>query len=84
MKEPLRKADPDGFDSTPQHVFDDTIVDSTGELEELWEGIQDVYLEAERCHNLHKDENAWLEVVRAMLKISGMGTIKDMLEVISV
>ena len=84
MKEPLRKADPDGFDSIPQHVFDDTIVELTRDLEKLWEGIQDVYLEAERCHNLRKDENAWLEVVRAMFKISGMGTIQDMVEVISV
>jgi hypothetical protein len=41
MKEPLQKADPDGFDSTQQHVFDDIIVDSIRELEELWEGIQD-------------------------------------------
>ncbi|MCJ1476734.1 hypothetical protein MMC13_005403 [Lambiella insularis] len=84
LEDPLRKADPDGFDSLPQHVFDDTVVDFSGELEKLWEGIQDIYLEAERCHNLHKDENAWLEVVRAMFRISGMGTIKDMVEVISV
>jgi hypothetical protein len=65
-------------------MFDESAIDPPGAAEALWEQIHDLYLMAERCHNHHKDENAWVEVVRAMLKIAGIGSTNAMLEINSV
>jgi hypothetical protein len=80
----LKEFDADGFDSIQPHMFDDTANTLTEEIEELWEGVHNIYLEAERCHNHHKDEHAWIEVARNMLKVSDMGRKEDMIEIDSV
>lgn len=65
-------------------MFDPTITALTPELEDLFRQVGNIYLQAERCNNHHKDENAWVEVVRSMLKISNMGRPEDMIEINSV
>jgi hypothetical protein len=57
-------------------MFDESAMDPPGAVEAFWEHIHDLYLMVERCHNHYKDENAWLEVVRAMLKIASRGGTK--------
>ena len=69
------------YESIPLHMFDESAMDPPRAAEALWEHIHDLYLMAERCHNHHKGENAWVKAVRAMLKIAGMGTIENMLEI---
>ena len=65
-------------------MFDPTVTVSTPDVGELLKQVRDVYLQAERCNNHHKDENAWVEVVRSVLKISNMGRPDDMIEINSV
>lgn len=65
-------------------MFDPTITTSTPELKDLFQQVRDIYLQAERCNNHHKDENAWVEVVRSALRISNMGRPEDMIEINSV
>ena len=66
------------------HMFDDSETIMTHEMERLWDRIHKIYLTAERNHNHRKDESAWIDLVRKMLEISGMGGIEDMVEVDSV
>jgi hypothetical protein len=84
VKARMQELDADGFDSLQPHMFDDAATTLTKEIEDLWEKVHNIYLEAERCHNHHKDESAWVELVRNMLKISGIGRVEDMLEINSV
>lgn len=44
-------------------MFDKDGNTRTKELEDMWQQIHSVYVEAERCH---KDENAWIKVVCTM------------------
>jgi len=46
--------------------------------------VRDIYLQAERCDNHHKDENVWVEVVRSAFRISNVGYPEDMIEINSV
>lgn len=63
----LRRTDPDGFEYIPENIFDEDAKVMTKELEDMWQQINSVYVEAERCQKHHKDENAWVKVVCAML-----------------
>lgn len=56
----------------------------TKELEGMWQRLDSVYVEAERCQKHHEDESAWIKVVCAMLGIAGIGDTNDMLEINSV
>lgn len=56
----------------------------SGELDSLWNDIQDIYYEANACSNQLKDENAWVEVVRSVLRLAGMHTLSKDLELNSV
>ena len=62
-------------------MFDHEAKIKTREIERTWGKIHEIYLEAERCHNHHKDENAWVEVVRQVLRMAGLGSIDGMIEV---
>jgi hypothetical protein len=53
----------------------------TPALQKRWAQIETVYREAERCGRYHKDENAWTEVVRLVLKAAIGDAPMDMLEV---
>jgi len=57
---------------------------TTKELDSLWEDIQDVCYEANACSNLLKDENAWVQVVRSVLRLAGMHALSKDLELNSV
>ena len=65
-------------------MFDHEARIETEELKHTWVQIHEIYLEAERCHNHHKDENAWVEVVRQVLRMAGMGRVNAMIEINSV
>jgi hypothetical protein len=54
------------------------------ELDSLWRGVKEIYHEANACSNLLKDENAWVEVVRSVLRLAGMHTLSSNLELNSV
>ena len=81
MQAELQKADPDGFDDIPENMFHGSVETLTPDIELLWRQIHSVYIEAERCQNHHKDENAWVDVVRSVLKTAGSGDPNDMLEI---
>ena len=80
----LQRLDPENFDLIPAHMFDETVKQPTPELQELCDRIDNIYVEAERCHNHHKDEAAWTEVVRAVLRSCEVGGRQHMLEINSV
>lgn len=65
-------------------MFHDHHGQTTKELDSLWDDIQEVYYEANACSNLFKDENAWVEVVRSVLRLAGMHTLSKDLELNSV
>lgn len=54
------------------------------ELDSLWQDIKEIYHEANACSNLLKDENAWVQVVRSVLRLSGMHALSRDLELNSV
>lgn len=64
-------------------MFGDTFI-ATENLDAYWEKVKGVYTEAERCHNSHKDENAWVEIVRAVFRAAGLTSPSSALEVNSV
>lgn len=65
-------------------LFDGDDIYTTEQLDALWIQIQQVYNEASICHNRHKDENAWVQVVRSMLYMTGLHSTSVDLEVNSV
>lgn len=71
MQNDLRAVDPEGFEDIPSHALGSC--ESESAAKELWQTIHNVYTEAERCHNHRKDESAWVEVVRSVLKLAGFG-----------
>lgn len=79
----LRAADPDGFDSIPVTAFNDDTNMSAEAIDKLWETVRSIYTEAERCNNHHKDENAWVEVVRSVWK-AALGPFSNILEINSI
>jgi hypothetical protein len=79
----LRDAAPDEFEDIDDAMFADGFRSANG-LEAYWEKVQGLYNEAERCHNSHKDENAWVEVVRCVFRAAGLNATGSMLEVNSV
>ena len=84
MQSYIRAADPDGFENIPEIMFNDSETTLTPELQNLWKQASSVCLEAERCQSHYKDENAWIDVVRSVLKLAGIGNSTDMLEINSV
>jgi hypothetical protein len=54
------------------------------EQERLWTQVHSVYIKAQRCGNDCRDENEWIQVVRSVLEVAGIGSITDMLEIVSV
>ena len=62
-------------------MFDRGQTDATADDEKRWREIEDIYSEAEACQKYHKDESAWTEVVRLVLKAAGIGARTDMLEI---
>jgi hypothetical protein len=77
----LQAADPDGYEDIPRTVFDESRTDMTPDLEDRWKQIEAIHSEAERCQHYQKDENAWTEVVRLVLKAAGVAAPMDMLEI---
>jgi len=71
MQAHLHAADPGGYDDIPSHGFQDGT--DAADAVELWKHIYSVHIEAERCHNHRKDESAWVEVVRSILKLADFG-----------
>lgn len=65
-------------------MFDDCAETLTNDHKDLWKRVHSIYIEAERCQNHHKDENAWVEIVRSVLRAAGLGNPEDMLEINSV
>lgn len=65
-------------------IFYDCHGYTTKELDSLWEDIQDVYSKAIICSNLLKDENAWVQVVRPVLRLAGIHALSKNLELNSV
>jgi hypothetical protein len=41
------------------------------ELDILWGSVKEIHHEANACSNLLKDENAWVQVVRSVLRMTG-------------
>ncbi|KFY66354.1 hypothetical protein V496_02105, partial [Pseudogymnoascus sp. VKM F-4515 (FW-2607)] len=80
----LRKIAPDEAIVLHEAMFHDNHGLATKELDSLWGDIQEVYYEANACSNLFKDENAWVEVVRSVLRLAGMRTLSKDLELNSV
>lgn len=65
-------------------MFDEDAKTMIKELEDMWQGIDPVSAEAERCQKHRKDENTCVKVVCAILGIVGMGSKDDVLEMNSV
>lgn len=65
-------------------MFDKNHTHTKEDLISLWRGVKDIYHEANACSNLLKDENAWVEVVRSVLRLAGMHTFSSKLELNSV
>ncbi|KAH6661864.1 hypothetical protein B0J14DRAFT_663144 [Halenospora varia] len=80
----LRKIAPDEAIVLHEAMFHDHHGYTTEELDSLWEDIQDVCYEANACSNLLKDENAWVQVVRSVLRLGGMHALSKDLELNSV
>ncbi|KAH9204357.1 hypothetical protein DL95DRAFT_398581 [Leptodontidium sp. 2 PMI_412] len=78
----IRLASPNEWSDLPEDIFgsDDGIPD----LDRYWGDVDRIYVEAERCQNRHKDENAWVTVVRAVLDMMEEYSHDKMLEVNSV
>lgn len=53
---------------------------SPEELERLWGKVQTVYNQAKDCFNEHKDENAWIEVVKMVWRAVSKGLEWDTAE----
>jgi hypothetical protein len=78
----IRLASPNEWSDLPEDIFgsDHGIQD----LDRYWGDVDRIYVEAERCQNRHKDENAWVTVVRAVLDMMEEYSHDKMLEVNSV
>jgi len=59
--------------------YDETAL-SSEELERFWGKVQKVYNEAKDCFNEHKDENAWIEVVKTVWRAATMDSEWDTAE----
>ena len=81
---PHCKIAPDEAIILHEAMFHDHHGYTTKELDSLWEDIQDVCYEANACSNLLKDENAWVQVVRSVLRLAGMHALSKDLELNSV
>lgn len=62
-------------------MFDESQREMTPDLQNRWRQVEAIYSEAERCMLYHKDENAWTEVVRLVLKAASGDAPNDMLEI---
>jgi hypothetical protein len=81
LKAYLQAADPEGFEDLPRSMFDESETEMSQDLENRSKQIENIYSEAERCQKYHKDENAWNEVVRLVLRAAGVDAPTDMLEI---
>jgi hypothetical protein len=79
LQNELRAVDPGGYEDIPAHAFETCGSDLAAK--ELWQAIHSVSIEAERCHNYRKDESAWVEVVRSVLKLAGFGYTAGQFEI---
>jgi hypothetical protein len=57
---------------------------TTEELDPFWADIRNICYEANACSNLLKDENAWIQVVRSVLRLADMHALSTDLELNSV
>jgi hypothetical protein len=48
---------------------------------QLWQHVYAIYTKAERSHNCHKDESAWIDVVRAVLRAADLESQGSILEI---
>lgn len=78
----LRELAQDEFEDMDDTMFGDNF-HTTESLHTYWEKIQSVHIEAERCYNSHKDENAWVEVARSVFGAAGLVTSSSVLEISS-
>ncbi|KAK5018655.1 hypothetical protein BJ546DRAFT_1080218 [Cryomyces antarcticus] len=77
LKERLRAADPDGFDDVPSSAYIHNDLMTPVEVDRLWEQTRLIYRDARRCNNRRKDESAWVDVVRTVLRTPGAGAGAD-------
>lgn len=77
----LKTADPDGYDDIPFSAFSDVNRSSEHEVAQLWQHVYAIYAKAERSNNCHKDESAWVDVVRAVLQAADLENPGSMLEI---
>ncbi|ODM15488.1 hypothetical protein SI65_09091 [Aspergillus cristatus] len=54
----------------PDFAYDDGGSLSPGQLETIWENIQEIYIKATECSRLFQDENAWSLVVYDILNFA--------------
>lgn len=54
----------------PDFAYDDGNSLSPGQLEILWENIQEIYIKATECSRLSQDENAWSLVLYDILNFA--------------
>lgn len=80
----LREIAPDEAIALHDAMFCDDDGYTTEGLESLWGNIQDICYEANACSNLLKDESAWVQVVRSVLKLAGIHALSQDLELNSV
>ncbi|KIV89067.1 hypothetical protein PV10_08678 [Exophiala mesophila] len=76
--------DPNGFENIQPHMFDESAAVWNDELSQVWNHVHGIYKQAERCHNYHKNKEAWVQLVRHMLTLSGVGWLNGMVEINSV
>ena len=76
----IQLASSNEYSDLSEDVFGD---DDNGipDLDRYWGAVDRIYVEAERCQNRHKDENAWVAVVRAVLDMMEEYSHDRMLEV---
>ncbi|KAK5215851.1 hypothetical protein LTR96_011323 [Exophiala xenobiotica] len=51
FEDPLRAADPEGYEDIPKTMFDESRTDMTADLQDRWNQIEAIYSEAERCQH---------------------------------
>ncbi|KAH8707022.1 hypothetical protein GQ44DRAFT_493373 [Phaeosphaeriaceae sp. PMI808] len=66
FKDRLVKANPPGYVLIDEDMWYDENTLSPEELQYLWGKARGVYNQAKDCFNEHKDENAWIEVVKTV------------------
>lgn len=68
-QERLNEADPEGTLGIPDFAYDNSKQWQPGQLDALWQDVDDVFQAAAECNEHRQDKNAWCsEVVQVILE----------------